>query len=180
MVQIETARLRLRPFQALDAIEMAAILGNPEVMQHIGRGRAKTFDETIDYLAYQLRHEAAYGYSLWAVVRKEDDRLIGQCGLWHLEGTGEVDLAYTLDQDYWGQGYATEASIGWLDYAFGPTGLDLRRIVAITKPENRASVRVLEKLGMRYERDGLFYGCHCWYYGLSRDQWKAVRSGSLD
>jgi RimJ/RimL family protein N-acetyltransferase len=179
MEQIETPRLILRPFQVLDAIDMAAVLGNPEVMQHIGRGRAKNFEETVDYLAYQLSHESAYGYSLWAMVLKTDQRIIGQCGLWHLEGTGEVDLAYTLAQEYWGQGYATEASIAWLDYAFAlEAGLGLDRIVAIAKPENRASVRVLEKLGMRYERDGIFYGCHCWYYGLSRDQWKACRSGS--
>lgn len=187
MDQIETSRLILRPFNALDAIDIAAVLGDPDVMQHIGRGRAKTFEETVDYLAYQLRHDAAYGYSLWAMVRKEDRRVIGQCGLWHLDGTGEVDLAYTLAQEFWGQGYATEASIAWLDYAFAPrietdekrgSGLGLDRIVAIAKPENRASVRVLEKLGMRYERDGIFYGCHCWYYGLSRDQWKALRRGS--
>jgi RimJ/RimL family protein N-acetyltransferase len=190
MEQIETSRLILRPFNALDAIDMAAVLGNPAVMQHIGRGHAKTFEETVDYLAYQLRHDAVYGYSLWAMVRKEDTRVIGQCGLWHLDGTGEVDLAYTLAQEFWGYGYATEASIAWLDYAFAPkiepkieqveepvAGLGLDRIVAIAKPENRASVRVLEKLGMRYERDGIFYGCHCWYYGLSRDQWNALRRG---
>ena len=180
-MQLETSRLLLRPFQEDDTIDMAVILGNPEVMQHIGRGYAKTFEETADYLQYLLRHEAAYGFSLRAVVRKDDDRVIGQCGLWHLEKTGEVDLAYTLAQDCWGQGYATEASIAWLDYGFGPVvdnGLDLHRIVAISKPENGASIRILEKLGMQYERDDMFYHCNCAYYGLSRDQWNDFRSGS--
>lgn len=180
-MQLETSRLLLRPFQEDDTIDMAVILGNPEVMQHIGRGYAKTFEETADYLQYLQRHEAAYGFSLRAVVRKDDDRVIGQCGLWHLEKTGEVDLAYTLAQDCWGQGYATEASIAWLDYGFGPAvdnGLDLHRIVAISKPENGASIRILEKLGMQYERDDMFYHCNCAYYGLSRDQWNDFRSGS--
>ena len=182
-VQLETSRLFLRPFQENDAIDMAVILGDPEVMRHIGRGTPKTFEETVDYLQFLLRHEAAYGFSLWAMVRKNDDRVIGQCGLWHLEKTGEVDLAYTLAQDCWGQGYATEASIAWLDYAFGfgqelGHGLDLPRIVAISKPENRASIRILEKLGMCYERDDVFYHCNCAYYGLNRDQWNDFRSGS--
>ena len=171
----------MRPFQDRDTIDMAVILGDPEVMRHIGRGNPKTFEETVDYLQYLLRHEAAYGYSLWAMVRKDDDRVIGQCGLWHLEHTGEVDLAYTLAQDCWGQGYATEASIAWLDYGFGAgfgAGLDLHRIVAVSKPENGASIRILEKLGMRYERDDVFYHCNCAYYGLSRDQWNDFRSGS--
>ena len=180
-VQLETPRLLLRPFQEDDTIDMAVILGNPEVMQHIGRGYAKTFEETADYLQYLRHHETAYGFSLRAVVRKDDDRVIGQCGFWHLEKTGEVDLAYTLAQDCWGQGYATEASIAWLDHGFGQAlshGLDLNRIVAISKPENRASIRVLEKLGMQYERDDLFYHCNCAYYGLSRDQWNDLRRGS--
>lgn len=180
-VQLETSRLFLRPFQESDTIDMAVILGDPEVMQHIGRGNPKTFEETVDYLQYLLCHEAAYGFSLGAMVRRDDDRVIGQCGLWHLEKTGEVDLAYTLAQDCWGQGYATEASIAWLDYGFGQGlghGLDLHRIVAISKPENGASIRILEKLGMQYERDDVFYHCNCAYYGLSRDQWNDLRSGS--
>ena len=188
-VPLETSRLFLRPFQESDAIDLAVILSDPEVMRHIGRGDPKTFEETVDYLQYLLRHEAAYGFSLRAMVRKEDDRVIGQCGLWHLEKTGEVNLAYTLAQDCWGDGYATEASIAWLNYGFGSglvagfepeqvQGLDLHRIVAIAKPENGASIRILEKLGMHYERDDEFYHCNCAYYGLSRDQWNDFRSGS--
>ncbi len=174
--RLETERLWLRPLTSDDAIDLAIALGNPRVTQHIGTGRPKSFEETIQYLDYQCSHHNTYGYSLWAMERKCDRRVIGQCGLWHLEGTGEVDLAYTLSEDVWGQGYATEASIAWLDYAFDQ--LQFERVVAVSKPENLASIRILEKLGMQYEREGIFYACLCRYYAISRDQWNERKRGS--
>lgn len=176
MPRFETARLWLRPLTELDALDMAVALGNPRVTKHIGSGRPKSFEETLEYIAYQSMHDRRYGYSLWGMERKSDGRVIGQCGLWHLEGTDEIDLAYTLAEDIWGQGYATEASEAWLKLAF--EGMKLDRVVAVSKPENPASLRILEKLGFQYERDDIFYGCHCRYYAINRDQWNDRKSGS--
>jgi len=87
-----------------------------------------------------------YGYGRWACVLKASGEVIGFAGLKHLPDLQEVDLGYRLLPDYWGQGLATEACRGVLDY--GRTRLGLEQIMAMVDPANLASVRVLEKLGL--------------------------------
>jgi ribosomal-protein-alanine N-acetyltransferase len=81
---------------------------------------------------------------------------LGRCGFCvFLDNTSEVELGYLLDKSYWRRGLATEASHASLKYGFEVVKLD--RIVAIAKPENIASRRVMEKVGMKYEKDAYFY-----------------------
>jgi len=174
--QLATDRLMLRPFQADDLVALSAIFSDPIVMQYTATGQPKSPKLTAYYLENQQGHHAHHGFSLWAVIRRSDDRLIGQCGLAYLEDTGEIGLGYTLAPDCWGRGYGTEASRAWLEYGFN--GLEFNRIVAVVKPENRSSIRVLDKLGLRYEKEGYFYSCACAYYAISRDQWNGGNSAS--
>lgn len=173
---IETPRLILRPLTEDDFIPLCVLFADPEVMQYIGDGKPRSPQSTATYLQWVIEHQQRYGFSLWAVIRKADDRWIGQCGLWHVEHTEEIELGYKLMQDCWGQGYATEA--GWATLRYGFETLGLMRICAIAQPANRASQRVMEKVGMHYEKTGEFDGQSCFYYAVNRDQWNAFSKAS--
>jgi RimJ/RimL family protein N-acetyltransferase len=120
-------------------------------------------------LDYYIRYWQEHPFGLWAVERRADGALIGQCGLFHLDNTPEVEVAYLLAKDAWGQGYATEAATASLRYGFETA--DLPRIVAVVRPQNIASQHVLEKIGLSYERDARYYDLDVRYYGLDRADW---------
>ena len=92
-----------------------------------------------------------YGYGRWAVVHKQDARFIGFCGLKYLPKENEVDLGYRFIKAYWGMGLASESGKAALDYGFNELGL--KRIVASALTDNVASIRVMEKLGMTFEKN---------------------------
>ena len=89
---------------------------------------------------------------LLATIHKETGKFIGRCGLlpWTIEGQREVEVAYTIAQEYWGQGLATEAAKAILQYGFKQ--LHLSRLICLIDPENIASQRVAEKIGMSVEK----------------------------
>jgi RimJ/RimL family protein N-acetyltransferase len=95
-----------------------------------------------DYASFQAEH----GFSFWALVEREADRVIGDVGFGFFEPTGDVELGYTLARDRWGRGYATEAASACLTVAL--RHLDVPRIVAVVDAENEASLRVAERIGM--------------------------------
>lgn len=88
------------------------------------------------------------GFGDWAVQDRANNKFIGFVGLHHITGMAEVNLGYLLARSVWGRGYATEACLAALNFGFNSAGL--KRIVGVTHPENHASVRVLEKIGMRF------------------------------
>jgi RimJ/RimL family protein N-acetyltransferase len=94
---------------------------------------------------------------LWATIHKGSGRFIGRCGLlpWKIEGQNEVEAAYTISREFWGQGLGTEAAQGILNYGFET--LNLNRLICLIDPENIASQRVAEKIGMSLEKrvDGI-------------------------
>jgi [ribosomal protein S5]-alanine N-acetyltransferase len=103
--------------------------------------------ETRAMLAAYAAHQAAHGYSFWAVVERESGTLIGDAGLFLSLSSGpEVEVGYTLARSTWGHGYATEAARACLDAAFGP--LDLDEVIALVVPDNARSLRVVTRLGM--------------------------------
>jgi len=91
---------------------------------------------------------------LWATIHKETGNFIGRCGLlpWILDGQNEVEVAFALSKQYWGQGLATEAAKGIIQYAYEV--LKLRRLVCLIEQGNQASVKVAAKLGTSFERKG--------------------------
>jgi RimJ/RimL family protein N-acetyltransferase len=91
-----------------------------------------------------------HGFGLWHVSRKSDGSAIGMCGLLKRDTLPDVDIGYAYFPEFWGQGYAVEAAAGAL--AYGARKFGLRRVVAIVSDHNAGSIRVLEKLGMRFER----------------------------
>jgi RimJ/RimL family protein N-acetyltransferase len=158
MFQLTTSRLLLRAFQILDAGPMYRVFGDAEVM-HFGDG-VQTMEWVQGWLRTCLeRYYPAWGFGPYAVLEKASRSVIGYCGLFFfpdLDGKPEVEIGYRLARSAWGQGYATEAARAVRDYAFDT--LAIRRLIAMIDPSNAASIRVAEKLGMRYEKNILLDG----------------------
>jgi ribosomal-protein-alanine N-acetyltransferase len=150
-MQIETERLLIRSLEVADASPLAAIWSDPDVTRHMGGPR--DFADIRIGLEEEARAGTQAEIVLWPVVEKASGRVIGHCGLLEKEvdNLSEIELIYVLASDSWGKGYATEAASVLRDYAFDQLGL--RRIIALIDPENPASARVAEKIGMEYERE---------------------------
>lgn len=151
---LETKRLILR-HQVLDDLDdLYALYCDPQVTQYIPDA-PRSLQETREELEWHRNgHPAHPELGLWATIHKETQRFIGRCGLlpWTLDGQDEVEVAYLIAREYWGQGLGTEAAQAVLDYGFET--LNLSRLVCLIMPGNIASVRVAEKMGMAFERIG--------------------------
>ncbi len=168
MQEIETARLYLRQFTPEDLDELYCIYSDSEVMKYVGKG-VRTRYETETAIYNILKHWEQNNFGMWALVHKTDGKMIGRCGLCFLDKTPEIELGYALDKVYWNQGLATEASFASLNYGFEI--LQLERIVAIARPENIASQRVMQKVGMKYEKNAHYYETDVAYYSILRSQY---------
>lgn len=174
--EIETARLLLRPFRLDDLDAHAEILSDPLVTRFLARGPFNPQDArevSARVLKHFINHWQVHGFGAWAAIDKTTQLLIGQCGLNYIPDHPEVEVLYLLARAAWGRGLATEGARAAVRYGFEQVGL--QRIVGITMPANVASQRVLEKAGLRYEKDGVFYGVHAKYFALNRPS--AVRPG---
>lgn len=166
---LETERLRLRPFTLDDLDAHLRIYRKPEVTwflaggPFIGEQARERSRAAVDMFIAHWEH---HGFGVWAVTDKETGELIGQCGLKYLPDSPEVEILYALDMPYWGRGLATEAARAALGHGFEAVNLD--RVVAVAKPENAASRRIMEKLGMRYEKDVVIFGIRAVYYAIDR------------
>ncbi|WP_414754979.1 GNAT family N-acetyltransferase [Anabaena sp. CCY 9910] len=167
MPEIETARLRLRYFTLDDLDNLFRLYSDTEVMKYLS---PRSREQTEASLRKHIQHWQAHNLGMWAVVHKQSGKMIGRCGLGFLDNTPEVELGYVLDKSYWNMGLGTEASIATLDYGF--VTLKLERIVAIARPENIASRRVIEKVGMKYQKLAHYYGVDVVYYAISQSEWE--------
>jgi [ribosomal protein S5]-alanine N-acetyltransferase len=154
-----TDRLRIRAWADRDAEPLHAIYGDAETMRYIGSSGRATPDlaATRRIMDALRRHEELHGFTLWPVDEQDGDRLVGIAGLSWVEGHGpDVEAAYLFRRDRWGRGYATEALHAVLRMAHDELGLD--SIIALAYPENAASLRVMEKAGMRPDGEQEAYG----------------------
>lgn len=165
MDEIETPRLQLRHFNRNDLDELALIFSDPLVLKYLSPNRAATREETHTALLSIIRHWERHGYGRWAVVHQATQKLIGYGGLRCFDGTPE--LVYLLSRPYWGCGLATEIARGCLEYGFIQHRFE--RIVALTRPDNLASRRVMEKIGLSYQRRDKFFDIDVVLYDLTRD-----------
>ena len=172
---LETERLVLRPLRPEDLAEHHARLGaDPGVTWH---GRARTLEESDAVLRHRVEHWRRHGFGLWAVRDRESGEFLGEAGLQHLEATGEVEVGYYLARAAWGRGVATEAGEAALRHGFA--ALALERILAVVRPENEGSKRVLAKLGLRRRGFGDHYGVEgVEVWGVERAAWEARRGRS--
>lgn len=142
---VETRRLLLRRWNDDDAALVAPIYAKPDVMRFLPGG-VWSAERTAHLVARMRELDVEQGFGFYPVVLKSDGNVIGHCGLGRLEQTAEIELAYVLDSQYWGHGYATEAARALLAYAFST--LHISRIVAVAFPENVRSIGVMQACGM--------------------------------
>ncbi|HET6882145.1 MAG TPA: GNAT family N-acetyltransferase [Pirellulales bacterium] len=160
---LETNRLVLREFVSDDLFTFFRLVSDPEITRYTGDG-GKTLEEAKQGMEQRLfRDYQKHGYGRWAVVYKPTGKVIGFAGLKYLDDVNETDLGFRLFKEHWGQGLATEACQPILAYGFDV--LELNRIIAIADVDNKASIRVLEKLGFKSEKFTTYLGHHVAWYG---------------
>ncbi|MBX3738271.1 MAG: GNAT family N-acetyltransferase [Candidatus Didemnitutus sp.] len=148
---LETPRLSLRRFAPIDAAFVVALLTSPDWLRFIGDRGVRTETDALVYIErLEVQGYARNGFGLYHVSRRSDGKPVGMCGLLRRDTTPDVEIGFAFLAEHAGQGYATEAGGAVLGEAREQHGL--RRIGAVVMPENRASIRVLEKLGLRFER----------------------------
>lgn len=149
--ELETPRLVLRRLIADDAQFLVGLLNQPSFLANIGDRGVRNVDDAHRYLRegpWALYEQ--YGFGLWHVARKIDDAPIGMCGLLRRDILPYADVGYAFLPEFWGQGYAFEAAQATLNH--GARKFGLSRVIGVVSEGNTASIRVLEKLGMSFER----------------------------
>jgi RimJ/RimL family protein N-acetyltransferase len=148
---LETTRLILRWFKPDDAVFIHELLNEPAWKQFIGDRGINSIEAARNYIATgPIASYQRHGFGLFAIELKPAGTLVGMCGLIKREALDDVDIGFALLSRFEGKGLAYEAAGATLDYA--RDSLRLRRLVAITTPDNERSARLLERLGMRFER----------------------------
>ena len=146
----ETKRLTIRLLAEPDVPVLASIWSDPQVTHYMGGPRV--FEELCSGFTQDLLTKPPK-FDLWPVVERSSGIVIGHCGLLPktVDGGDEVELVYVIAAAFWGRGYATEAAMAIRDCAFRSLGA--ARLVSLIDPLNRASEKVAEKVGMKFDRD---------------------------
>jgi RimJ/RimL family protein N-acetyltransferase len=150
---LETDRLVLRHLIPEDLDALFTLYSDPEIRRYFPEGTL-TYEETKEELEWFLNgHPEHPELGLWATIHKGTGQFIGRCGLlpWTIEGEYQVEVAYMIAKEYWGQGLATEAAQAILQYGFEKLGLS--RLICLMDPANLASQKVAQKIGMTLEKE---------------------------
>ena len=168
-VTLESARLRLRPRSMADVEACVAMDRDPAVHRFIyPDGIADPEAHRRDLRARFAKGQPQIG-GYWVVEWRHEPGFLGWCGLFPLEDSGLIEIGYRYIHAAWGQGVGTEAARAVLDHGFRI--LELDPIVAVTHPENRASQRILEKIGLNDQGTAFHYGQDLSFYRLSRAEY---------
>jgi len=163
---LETPRMTLHPFQRTDAKILFTWVGDPEVQRFLHTGPDLSLEQTVARLERYINWQQEHGFSRWLIFDRASGEPIGDAGLLFMPDGQEIELGYRFAKPWWGQGRATEVASAWLHYAFGP--LNIPALIAFAEPENRASSRVMEKIGMSFLRKEHLYGRDELIYGIQR------------
>ena len=151
MSRVETGRLVLREFTDDDAAFVLRLLNEPSFLRYIGDRGVRSLEDARRYIADgPVAGYARHGHGLMCVDRKSDGATIGMCGVLRRDSLPDPDLGFSFLPEHWSAGYALESAQAAIAHARGTLGLG--RIVAITTLDNAPSMRLLEKLGFRFER----------------------------
>lgn len=177
-IVLETERCLLREMDPADGVTMYELNSDPLVIRYTGDPPFENAEAATEFLR---RYDAyrKFGMGRWAVVKKDDQQILGWCGLKFLADEDEVDLGYRFFRKYWGQGYATETALACIKYGF--ENLHLNRIIGRAAVENIASVRVLEKCGLKFDCFNKHFGDDSVQHVISKAEyhgWKRLHFGS--
>ena len=164
--ELETARLRLRPFVASDTDQLRRLWTDPDVRRYLWDDLEISRDRAEAVIAQSTESFRSRGFGFWSLFFKDSDNsLIGFCGLRVFGNTEEVEILYGIHPSHWGKSLATEASEAVLNFAFQICRLP--KIYAGADSPNSMSFRVIEKLGMTYDSLQIVNGLEAVYYSLS-------------
>jgi RimJ/RimL family protein N-acetyltransferase len=148
---LETERLLFQQLSTADADFILELLNEPSFIRNIGDRGVRTIEAAKSYILNgPVASYAKNGFGLYLVKLKETDESIGMCGLIKRDTLEDVDIGYAFLPRFWSKGYAVEAAQATKEYAKQVIGLN--RLVAIVDPENGGSIRVLEKIGLQFEK----------------------------
>jgi [ribosomal protein S5]-alanine N-acetyltransferase len=168
---LETERLYLREFVLSDAQLLIDLNDNPNVVRYTGDGPVESLEKARDILQNTIFPQYPNKLGRWAVHLKTDDTFIGWSGLKYIEQLNEIDLGYRFFEQHWGKGYATESAKAILAYGFN--ALNLQEIVGRAAIDNVNSVKVLEKVGMKFEKEDVEHGDKIYKYRLTNSQYQS-------
>ncbi|HVJ54908.1 MAG TPA: GNAT family N-acetyltransferase [Aliidongia sp.] len=171
-IVLETARLRLEPWSPVHLDGLSVLNGDPLVMRYIG-GVPQTRDETTAAIERQRGRWDTHGFGWWSFIDRTNGKLIGAGCIQHLAGGigNPLEIGWRLRPDCWGQGFASEAARAMAAFAFDR--LSTPTLLAVADPENTASRRVMERLGMRYRGIEYWYEQDVATYEITVEEWRA-------
>ena len=167
-VILETARLQLATWEAEDWKPFRRVATDPLVVRYLGTGEPWPDERIQGFVARQRACWRENRFCLWKLLDKETHHLIGTCGLQPLTESPEIEMGWWLLPSHWGRGLATEAARRALAYGFEVCKLE--KIVALAQPANRASTRIMEKIGMKFEREVVHKGNPSVLYAVTRQE----------
>jgi len=173
-VELHTARLQLQPYRLSDIDALHQLWTDPAVRKYLWDDKIIPRETAAEVVTASLADWSMHGYGQWTIHTPESHDVIGFCGLRAAAEGEPPELLYGLAPAYWGQGLATEAALTVLRYGF--ERLNFARVWAVTDPPNLASVRVMERLGMQFDRRGTLNGLDTVFYSLSREQFKPAET----
>ena len=148
---LETERLLLREFNTDDAAFILVLLNNPTWLLYIGDRNIRSLEDAHDYLVHgPIKSYSTNGFGLWHVSAKEGNHAIGMCGLIRRNGLEHADIGFALLPQYAGKGYGYEIAAATMNH--GKNALGLEHIIAITSEDNTHSIKLLNKIGLHFEK----------------------------
>lgn len=165
-MEISTRRLALFPLQASDSLPIHSLWTQPGVRRFIWDDQVIPLSQTRKIIQANLRLFRRCGYGLWAIRRRGDDALIGFAGYWHFRDPPELELIIGFAEEFWGRGLASEAGRALIRCAFQQ--LDFEEVRAGADAPSRRSIRLAERLGMRFEKRQTVDGLDTVFYRLTR------------
>ena len=169
-MMFETERLYARHMGPQDLDGLAALCADPIAMQYMDDGSILTREQCDQWIDICQVKYVDRGYGTSAIIEKGTDAYVGFCGVIRAPENDFDEIIYALGQDYWGKGYATEIARGMLDYVFSVSELDV--IWSTINPANTPSIHIMEKLNMRFDRDGINEdGSITKYFVITREEW---------
>jgi [ribosomal protein S5]-alanine N-acetyltransferase len=164
---LTSARLQLLPFGRRDVDDLHRVFTEPGVRKYLWDDEVIAWEQTAGIVDKSVASFEANGFGLWAVRVTDEAALAGFCGFWYFHEPPQLELLYGLSTRYWGKGLATEAARAMI--AFGFETLGFERIEASTDAANAASVRVMERAGMRFWKREMTNGLDTIYYASTID-----------
>lgn len=164
---LETERLLMRPLVESDVDEIFAMRSDEDIMRFIREPQRRS--ESLDWIKLVSDRWSSEKLGFCAVIEKETNKFLGWCGVWRLLETDEMEIGYAIEKGNWGKGFATEAAEKFMQYAF--EDLKTEKLVAVARPENTASRRVMEKLGMQFVKTGKFYNQTLVQYAIKKSEY---------